>query len=97
MTDCVECGKKLGLIEGYRHPTMGKEHLICSRCFDSVSVSVEQWQKVVSWYAGFFHTETTAQDDLQRIGHYLVKKLHKGTNTLWSQKTHDSDTVSTVN
>jgi hypothetical protein len=97
MTDCVECGKKLGLVEGYRHPTRGKEYLVCSRCFDSVSVSVEQWQKVVSSYAGFFTTETSTRDDLQRIGQYLAKKLHKGTNTLWSSKTSASNTVSHIN
>jgi len=97
MTDCVECGKKLGLIEGYRHPTLGKEYLVCSRCFDSVSISVEQWQKVVSSYVGFFSRETSTRDDLQRISHSLAKKLHKGTGILWSPKTHASDTISTIN
>jgi hypothetical protein len=54
MKECVECGKKLGIIEGYRHPIRGKDYLLCSSCFDTVSSSVEKWGKFVSPYVGFF-------------------------------------------
>ena len=47
MKDCKECGKKLGIMEGYRHPTMGKKHLLCSPCFDQVSDSVSRWGEFV--------------------------------------------------
>ena len=47
MKDCKECGKKLGVMEGYRHPTMGKKHHLCSPCFDQVSESVAQWGEFV--------------------------------------------------
>lgn len=47
MKDCEECGKKLGMLEGYRHPTMGKKHLLCSPCFDQVSDSVARWGEFV--------------------------------------------------
>lgn len=40
MIECEECGTKLGILEGYRHPTMGKKHLLCSPCFDQISESV---------------------------------------------------------
>ena len=48
MTNCEECGKVLGILEGYRHPVMGKKHLLCSNCFDSVSESVEKWKDFVN-------------------------------------------------
>ena len=47
MKDCEECGKKLGTFEGYRHPTMGKKHHLCSPCFDQVSESVARWGEFV--------------------------------------------------
>ena len=47
MKDCEECGKKLGILEGYQHPTLGKKYLLCSYCFDQVSESVEKWREFV--------------------------------------------------
>jgi hypothetical protein len=47
MKDCEECGKKLSVLEGYQHPTLGRKHLLCSHCFDRVSDSVEQWREFV--------------------------------------------------
>ena len=46
-TICEECGKKLGIFEGYIHPTMGKKHHICSNCYNQVSESVEKWREFV--------------------------------------------------
>lgn len=40
MNVCVECGKQLGFLEGYSHPTLGKKSLVCSPCFDKVQQSV---------------------------------------------------------
>jgi hypothetical protein len=48
MKFCEECGKKLGFFEGYRHPAMGKEYLLCSSCFDVIDKSVEEWCKFVT-------------------------------------------------
>ncbi len=89
MKDCVECGKKLGIIEGYRHPTLGKEYLLCSTCFDTVTVSVDKWRAAVSSYAGFFHTETVARNDLQKIENRISKQMRKTQNKAvneWSHK-----------
>ena len=47
MIECEECGKALGIFEGYRHPTMGKKHLLCSPCFDQVNESVARWREFV--------------------------------------------------
>jgi len=47
MKQCEECGKRLGIVEGYQHPTLGKKHLLCSPCFDKVSESVEKWREFV--------------------------------------------------
>ena len=47
MKECVECGTKLSILEGYRHPTMGKKHHLCSSCFDEVSDSVTRWGEFV--------------------------------------------------
>lgn len=45
MTECEECGKKLGIFEGYQHPTLGKKHLVCSPCFEQVEDSVTKWRE----------------------------------------------------
>jgi hypothetical protein len=47
MFECEECGKKLGILGNYRHPTMGKKHHLCGYCFDLVSESVRQWGEFV--------------------------------------------------
>ena len=57
MKDCEECGKKLGVLEGYQHPTLGKKHLLCGHCFDQVSESVEKWREFV--LANSFNMETS--------------------------------------
>lgn len=57
MVKCEECAKKLGLLEGYQHPTMGKKHLLCSNCFDQVSESVAKWGRFVQ--SNSFNTRTS--------------------------------------
>jgi hypothetical protein len=47
MKKCEECGTTLGIFKGYHHPTMGKGHLLCSKCFDDVNESVTLWQEFV--------------------------------------------------
>jgi hypothetical protein len=47
MEKCEECGKKLGILEGYRHPTLGKDYQLCSPCFNQVSESVTKWGEFV--------------------------------------------------
>ena len=47
MKKCEECGKKLGILGGYCHPTLGTSHILCSPCFNQVSESVEKWREFV--------------------------------------------------
>ena len=89
MTECVECGKKLGFFEGYRHPTLGKEHLVCSTCFTTVSESVEQWQKVMSTYIGFFHKKTSAKEDPNYIMRFLTRERHTVSDSLMPRNTQN--------
>jgi hypothetical protein len=46
---CTECGKTLSMIEGYRHPTLGNENVLCYECFIKVLVSVERWGRFILW------------------------------------------------
>ncbi len=71
----MECGKKLGFIEGYRHPTKGKENLLCSQCFDSVNENVEKYREFIAPYSDFFDNETTVIEDLQKIGKGITKRI----------------------
>ena len=59
MKNCEECGKKLGFLEGYRHPILGWDHLLCRHCFDKVSESVERWREAVLPYVGFFNKDSS--------------------------------------
>ena len=39
--------KKLGIFEGYQHPTLGKKHLVCGSCFEQVEESVTKWREFI--------------------------------------------------
>jgi hypothetical protein len=102
MKQCEECGKKLGIIEGYSHPTMGKDHLLCCSCFDTVSESVDKYSEFVSSYIGFFNKETSTIDDIQNIGENITKNIKKMKNkvsNLWAHKTeqNSNETLSIIN
>jgi hypothetical protein len=45
MVKCEECGKKLGILQGYRHPALGIKYLLCGDCFDKVNGDIEIWSK----------------------------------------------------
>ena len=56
------------MLEGYRHPTMGKKHLLCSNCYDQVSESVAMWGKFVM--SNSFNKKTSKyniQSNLKKI------------------------------
>jgi len=93
MKECVECGKKLGIIKGYCHPTMGKDYLLCSSCFDTVSVSVEKYSEFISPYIGFFNRESSTINDIQKIGKNItnsIKKIQYQVINLWFHKTNNN-------
>jgi hypothetical protein len=43
MVNCEECDKKLGILEGYRHPALGTKFLVCGNCFAKVNRDMERW------------------------------------------------------
>ena len=47
MIICDECGKKLKIIEEYKHPILGKKNFLCSKCFDQVSENVQSWKNFI--------------------------------------------------
>ena len=102
MKECMECRKNLGIMEGYRHPTMGKDNLLCSKCFDTVFESVEKYREFVSPYIGFFNKESSTIDDIQKIGENItknIKKMQNRASNLWSHKTNQNvnETKSIIN
>jgi len=46
---CFNCGKKLTLFEEYYHPTLGRNALLCSECFEKVWDSETRWGRFVIW------------------------------------------------
>ena len=75
MTDCKECGKILGLLEGYRHPIYGKSHLLCSICFDTVYESVRKWGEFV--VSNSFNKTSPSSDlkiNLKKINSIFTRK-----------------------
>jgi len=60
MIECEECGKKLGIFERYLRPTMGKNHFLCSPCFDQVEESVSRWGAFV--IANSFNNVSSKRD-----------------------------------
>ena len=60
MIKCEECSKKLGIIQGYRHPALGKRCLVCGNCFDKVNNSMEKWR--VFCRSDLFNAESSKID-----------------------------------
>jgi hypothetical protein len=46
---CSNCGKKLNILEGYCHPTQGKDVLLCWDCYEKVWESVVRWERFIAW------------------------------------------------
>jgi hypothetical protein len=86
MVKCEECGKKLGILQGYRHPALGRRFLVCGFCFDKVDESMEKWSAFC--HSNLFNTESS-KTDIQvawnkSIAHNL--ELQKWFNNLWIKK-----------
>ena len=80
MKECVECGKNLGIMEGYRHPTMGKDNLLCSKCFHTVFESIEKYREFITPYVGFFDKKSSTTNS--------IKHMSRRVSNLWSHKTN---------
>ena len=82
MKKCVDRGKNLGIMEGYRHSTLGKEHLLCSKCFNIVIESVENYRGFITPYIGFFNRESSTVEDLKIIGVNISKRIQNMENKI---------------
>lgn len=95
MKSCMECGKKLGTLQGYYHPTMGKEYFLCGHCFNKVSESVERYMEFITPYVGFFNRESSTVDDLKKIGETIstrVQHMQNKITRLWLHNENESMT-----
>ena len=45
MVNCNECEKKLVILNGYRHPALGKRFLVCGKCYTKVEEDMIRWSK----------------------------------------------------
>jgi hypothetical protein len=45
MINCIECDKKLGIINRYRHPALGKRFLVCGKCYTKIDENMQKWSK----------------------------------------------------
>jgi len=83
MVKCEECGKKLGILQGYRHPALGIKFLVCGNCFDKVDKSMEKWR--VFCLSNSFKTESS-KIDIQEAWNNSISndlQLQKWFNNLW--------------
>lgn len=55
--NCAECGKKLGILSGYKHPVKGKKYAVCGDCFNTIDDSVRTWGNFVKEHSLIPSTE----------------------------------------
>jgi hypothetical protein len=81
MTNCEECGKKLGILGGYRHPTLGKNYFLCKSCYISVNESVVKYREFLQPYFGFFKKEPQ-EADFQQFVKNIKENVHPIRNNI---------------
>ena len=85
MVDCEECGKKLSILQGYRHPSLGTRFLVCGKCFDKVNKDMERWSAFC--LSDSFKVESS-KIDIQEAWNKNISNdplLQKWFNTLWNK------------
>ncbi len=86
MVECEECGKKLNILEGYRHPALGTRFLVCGKCFVKVDEDMERWSKFC--LSDSFNAESS-KSDIQEAWNKSISndlQLQKWFNNLWIKK-----------
>ena len=76
MNKCEECGKKLGILQAYYHPALGKKHTVCINCLDEVSDSLQKWTDFILPYANFFQKSNNYNNfdfSWKNLSHGLIK------------------------
>jgi hypothetical protein len=83
MVECEECDKKLGILEGYLHPALGKRFLVCGKCFVKVDEDMQRWSKFC--LLDSFNAES-AKIDIQEAWNKSISndvQLQKWFSNLW--------------
>ena len=83
MVECEECGRKLGILEGYRHPALGTRFLVCGKCFVKVDEDMQRWSKFC--LLDSFNAESP-KIDIQEAWNKSISndlQLQKWFNNLW--------------
>jgi hypothetical protein len=86
MVKCEECGKKLGILQGYRHPALGTRFLVCRNCYDKVDESMEKWREFC--HSNLFNVKSS-KIDIQEAWNKSISndlQLQKWFNNLWIKK-----------
>ncbi len=65
---CSECGKKLNLLGGFRHPVLGWSVCICRLCFEKINASEER-------YTNFILRSTHHEDGIWAVCFVLIKTI----------------------
>ena len=77
MVNCNECEKKLGILNGYHHPALGKRFLVCGKCYTKVEEDMIRWSK--------FCLSDSLNLELSKIN--IQEEWNKNlSNNLYSQK-----------
>ena len=86
MVKCEECDKKLSILQGYRHPALGKRSLVCGNCFDKVDKSMEKWS--VFCLSNSFNAKSSKIEILAAWNKSISNDitLQKWFNALWIKK-----------
>jgi len=83
MLKCEECRKKLGILEGYNHPALGKKFPVCWKCFKKIDVDMKRWSRFC--LSDSFNIESSKIEIQDAWNSSLSKenKLQKWFNDLW--------------
>lgn len=86
---CDECSKRLSIFHAYYHPSLRKNHIVCSNCCDKISESLKKWIDFILPYAGFFQKSTKNENlnsNWKKIFFGFIKSQKEFTNILFGNK-----------
>jgi hypothetical protein len=85
MVKCEECDKKLSILQGYRHPALGKRFLVCRKCFCKIDEDMQRWRKF--YLSNSFNAESP-RIDIQDAWNKNISNdplLQKWFRNLWNK------------
>lgn len=88
MVDCEECDKKLSILEGYRHPALGKRFLVCGCCYDKIETDMKRWSE---FCVSDSFNEESSKSDIQDAWNTKISNnplLQKWFRNLWLKYEH---------